>query len=61
MAFLSFFMVGATPTIDPVETRFRHQISTSKVVYVVLVDPWQKESLKLERLAKIAFIWDNII
>jgi len=61
LAFLSLLFCGSTPAIDLVETRFKQEISTSKPVWVVLVHPWQEDSLKLERLAKLAKVWDNII
>jgi hypothetical protein len=61
LAFLSLFLLGATPAIDLAETRFKQQLSTSEPMWVVLVHPWQEDSLKLERLAKLAYIWDNIV
>ena len=61
MAFLGLLMVGATPSMDLTETRFKQQVSTSEPAWVVLVHPWGEDSLKLERLAKLANIWENII
>ena len=58
---LAVLMLGADPTLYSGETSVKHQISRSQPVYIVLVDPWQEESLKLERLIKQANIDNNII
>ena len=58
---LAVLLLGAAPTLYSGETSVKHQISRSQPVYIVLVDPWQEESLKLERLTKQANLDNTII
>ena len=58
---LAVFLLGNTSTLYSSETSVKHQISRSQSVYIVLVDPWQEESLRLERLTKQASIDNNIV
>lgn len=61
LPFLAVLMLGAASTLYSSETSVKQQISRSQSIYIVLVDPWQEESLKLERLAKQANIDNGII
>jgi hypothetical protein len=58
---LAVSMLGATHTLYSDETSVKQRISRSQPVYIVLIDPWQEESLKLERLARQAKINKNIL
>ena len=61
LPFLAVLLLGAASTLYSGETSVKHQISRSQPVYSVLVDPWQEESLKLERLTKQANLDNSII
>ena len=61
LPFLAVLLLGAASTLYSGETSVKTQISRSQPVYIVLVDPWQEESLKLERLTKHAKINNSVV